>query len=430
MPELPDYDTAYELILSQAVTLDAEQVTLQDAAGRVLRGAVAADRDQPPFDRAVMDGFAVRAAAWSPGKRFKIAGQVPAGAALPACLEVDPQREVVRIATGAALPEAFFDAVVQVELGRVEGDEVVFELDELSAGNNLHRRGADAQAGDILIPEGTRLGPQHLGLAAGVGAVRLSVTRRPRVVVLTCGDEVRPPDTPTDRLEPQHIRDANGPLLASMIAALGGEVVDQQHLPDDFELTRQACEQAAARADLVVTAGGVSVGEHDHLPAAWSALGFATVLHGVTMQPGRPVLVGSRVWGSGSGSNPEPQTPDPGPLVLGLPGNPVSVWTTAQLFVAPVLQTMQGDAKGGALPWRRVWLAEPAKANPKREAFRAAGFVGETREQVRVLPWQGSGDLAHTAAAEGLVRLPLTAEPVPPGTALSMLPVVGSGVGG
>lgn len=421
MQELPVYDAAVSSVLKNLEVLNSETLDLRTAAERVLRGEVCADRDQPPFDRSAMDGFALRAGAWGEGKSFRVVGSVPAGGVLPGDLAVDPERDVVRIATGAAVP-GVFDAVVQIEKSvEREGGEpaVVFDVEAVRPGMNIHRRGADATAGQVVIPRGTRLQPHHLGIAAAVGATQLSVSRRPRVIVLSSGDEVRPPETATPDLEPQQIRNSNGPMLIAMLNLMGCEVVRHEHVVDEADAVKTACERAADEADLVVTTGGVSVGQRDLFPDTWPTLGFETVLHGVKMQPGKPVFIAKRQSSSG---------PSAGGLVVGLPGNPVSVWATAHLFVWPIVRKLSGLEP--TLPWRRVWLAVPAKGNARREAYRAARFVGETREQVEVIAWQGSGDLTHTASADGLLRMPIHAGEIPAGSGLSFLPILGGWPGG
>ncbi|MEE9403435.1 MAG: molybdopterin molybdotransferase MoeA [Algisphaera sp.] len=407
MNALPTYDDALKTVLAGAQGLGVERVALGQATGRVLREAVAADRDQPPFERAAMDGFAVVSGAWKAGGVWEIAGTVPAGGAWEGA--VDPASQVLGIATGAAVP-APFDAVVQVELAQVNhaAGTVQFDLDKVAAWRNVHRRGADAAAGDKVLPVGLRLGPQHLALAATFGQTTLAVTQRPKVVVLSSGDEVVDPATSTQALGPQQIRNSNGPLLSSLLTTLGAELLEHRHVADTPDAVREACQDAAARADWVVTAGGVSVGERDLFPGTWKAMGFDTVLHGVAMQPGKPVLA---VRGNQDGRTVH---------VLGLPGNPVSVLATAHLFAWPLLRALEADP--APLPWRSVRLAQAAKANPKRTAFRPAKLMGDGLDQAMVLSWRGSGDLAHTAAAEGLLALPPMAGEWAAGQSLRFLP--------
>ena len=415
MPALPPYDEALRSVLEGVAALDVGHAPLGDALGRVLREPVAADRDQPPFERSAMDGFAVSSAHWTPRRSWRIVGSVPAGAAWNG--DADPAHDVVRIATGSAVPPPF-DAVVQVELAQADPDAdsetVRFTLDEVAPWRNVHRRGADAAAGDVLIAAGTRLGPHHLALAATAGVASPVVTRRPRVVVLSSGDEVVDPATPTTDLSPQQIRNSNGPLLTALLARLGADVLEHRHVPDTAPAVADACRAAAGRADLVVTAGGVSVGERDLFPDAWRGLGFDTRLHGVAMQPGKPVLSVRGVVDGGA---------DPRPVhVLGLPGNPVSVLATAYLFAWPLLRALEGEA--APLPWRRVWLAEPTSSNARRDAFRPARLLGDARDQAAVVSWRGSGDLSHTAAADGLLALPAAEGELMPGQPLRFLAFV------
>ncbi len=427
MNVLPRYAQALKIALSVIPSMGLGKVLMVNAIGRVLGENVVADRDLPPFDRSAMDGFALRAEAFGAGKAFRIAGSVLAGGVLPSDLTLNPAQDVVRIATGAAVP-GVFDAVVQIEKAVVSEDgggqaTVVFEVDAVKPWMNIHRRGADAAAGSVVIPAGARLRPHHLGIAASVGAATISVARRPRVVVLSSGDEVRPPETAAADLAPQQIRDSNGPMLVALLGAMGCEVLRHEHVADEAEAVQQACATAAAEADLVITAGGVSVGQRDLFPATWPTLGYEVVLHGVKMQPGKPVFVARPSGFSATRFTANPGVAPPcSAVVIGLPGNPVSVLATAHLFVWPMVRKMM--RLDPALPWRRVWLASPVRPNAMREAFRAARFVGETRDQIEVVPWQGSGDLTHTATADGWVRLPVSDAELQVGTGLAFLPLL------
>lgn len=411
-PPLPDYDEALARVLGKVDVLGTEVLPVTAAMGRVLREGITADRDQPPFHRSAMDGFAVRSAEVAPGAVFAVTGSIAAGE--PFAESVDDAGEVpgvVRIATGAAVPPVF-DAVIPIEQAEATSDRgggsVRFNIDAVEPGRCIHPRGADARRGDTVLPSGTPLGPHHLGIAAAVGAAEVAVSRRPAVSILSTGDEVQPIARPTDCLAPQQIRNSNAPMLCGLVERWGGELMDLVHVPDEPEVTLAAAREALSKSNLVLTTGGVSVGARDYLPGVWKRLGLRVILHGVNVQPGKPLFVAQAV-------------DEHEKLVVGLPGNPVSVLATAHLFVSAVMRTMNGAAEPGLL-WRRVWLAEEARPNPRRESFRPCRFVGETREQVVVIPWQGSGDLMHTAAADGLLRLPIQREPVPAGSPLPMLP--------
>jgi molybdopterin molybdotransferase len=320
---------------------------------------------------------------------------------------------VARIATGAAVPQAF-DAVIAVEQSSVSvvdgAERVRFEVEEVVAGRNIHRRATDATAGEVLIEAGRRLSVAQVGIACAVGATELTVTRLPRVTVLTTGDEVCEPGTATEDLQPQQIRNSNGAMLKAFLEALGVPVVRHVHVADEPEMTVTAAREALGESNLVVTVGGVSVGQRDFLPEAWRTLGLREVVHGVAIQPGKPVLV-AQVEGEVE------------KLVIGLPGNPVSVLVTAHLFVWPVLRKMLG--LGAGLPWRKLRLSEAVKPSERRQMFRAGELVGDGHEEVRVLAWHGSGDLVHTAKAQGLVRLPMQGQVMEAGMAVGFLPLVG-----
>jgi molybdopterin molybdotransferase len=191
---------------------------------------------------------------------------------------------------------------------------------------------------------------------------------------------------------------------------LNVERLDHAHARDDAEATLSALREATDKSDLVLTVGGVSAGRRDHVPWAVGELGFETVVKGVAIQPGKPVFIAQACDGSGR-------------LVVGLPGNPVSVLATAHLFAWPIIRAMSGF--NPVLPWRRVQLGETVTPNPRREAFRLGESVDGNTDKVRVIGWKGSGDLAHTARADGFVRLPMRQEELRPGDPVWFLPVIG-----
>ena len=436
---LPGYDEALARVLAAVPRLGVERVPLREALGRVLREDVMADRDQPPFDRSAMDGFAVRSDRVRAGVVYAVTGGVAAGGLPPVASAADTG--VIRIATGAPVP-APFDAVIPIELAEVvrdgNGERVTFRVGAEKVWMNVHRRAADAKARDVVLRAGTVLGPQHIGIAAAVGAATLIVAQRPRITLLTTGDEVVPFETATDALNPQQIRNSNGPMLTAFFAAIGAPILEHVHVSDDPEETRAAAREALSRSHLIVTNGGISAGQRDWLPWAWSKLGMGVVLKGAAIQPGRPVLVcsdaatseldsQSEISNLKSGiSNLKSQLAEsPSKLVLGLPGNPVSVLATAHLFAWPVVRLMlMNDSAKAVLPWRSVPLAESTRASSKRQVFRAAALNRDG--SAAVIHWHGSGDLMHTAAADGLVRLPVTEAPIEAGTIVDFLPLVHS----
>lgn len=424
---LPGYDDALARVLAHVPALGVEGVPLDQALGRVLRQAVKADRDQPPFHRSAMDGFAVIASRINARQWYDVTGIVAAGGAPLA--QGQGQSGVIRIATGAPVAQPF-DAVIPVELAQVEkqGDteRVRFQVTEIKVGQHIHPQGADARREDVVLRAGLVLAPQHIGIAAAVGATKLTVSQLPRITLLTTGDEVVDPATATAALGPQQIRNSNGPMLTAFFTALGTPLLEHMHVGDDPEQTRAAAREALSRSHLVVTNGGISAGQRDWLPWAWSKLGLGVVIKGVAIQPGKPVLVCS----DSDRDNSDSQSDIASKLVLGLPGNPVSVLATAHLFAWPAIRHMLlgADAASASLPWRRVVLSEATKASSKREVFRAANLVRDGG--AAVIGWHGSGDLMHTAMADGFVRLPRTDDIIEVGTLVDFLPMLRGGVSG
>ncbi len=413
--KLPDYDEALQRVLTHAPTLRTECVDLDETLGRVLAGDVSSDRDQPPFNRSAMDGYAVRSGvfnAQSTEHVWPIVGGIAAGDA--PVVTGDVERGVIRIATGAAVPEPF-DAVIPIELATPDDDAtpptVRFNVEQVNAWLNIHRRGADAPRGATVLASGQFLTPACIGIAATVGVTDLKVVEQPRVTILTSGEEVRGPDTSSDDLPAHHIRNSNGPMLMALFKSLGAPLLRHMHIGDDPQETLAAAREALSTSHLVVTVGGASVGAADYLRSVWPKLGYDLVLEGARIQPGKPVFAAA----------PREQA-DENKLVIGLPGNPVSVLATAHLFAWPIVRRMlcMSDAD---LPWRPITLAEPMRAKSARQLFRAVTI--DERGRAKPITWHGSGDLMHLASAAGWVALPLQDGDVPAGEAVTFLPMVG-----
>jgi molybdopterin molybdotransferase len=396
MPRLPDYVEALSCALARIEPLgESESVSVDDAAGRALCEPITADRDLPPFNRATMDGYALRASEVGVIDAWPIVADIPAGGSAEVTV---PPGHGVRIATGAPLP-ADVDAVIEHELSD-RSDPVRFQIDSIETGRSVHRRGADARRGETLIEAGKVLRAHHLGIAAAVGATDLTVAKRPRVILLTSGDEVVPIDA---EVAPHQIRNSNGPQILELLRRVGAEPIEQRHVRDVRDDTMNAVGHALGRCDLLVTIGGISAGERDHFPDAFAAHGVTRLVEGAAIQPGKPILVG-RVESGG--------------VIVGLPGNPVSALVCTCLFVDPIVRAMLGlDPE---LPWRDVVLAEAVRPNPRRRAFRPA--MVDAANRVTVPVWAGSGDLTHTARTDGVVELPIQAEEVRAGTHLRFLP--------
>lgn len=332
-------EAARQAVLAEVHPLPTEEVSVQDALGRVLAEDVAAAADVPAFDNSAMDGFAVRAGA--AGRTLRLVGESRAGA--PATVAVG-DGEAIRISTGAAIPDGA-DGVLQLERVAADGDEVTLEED-VDAGRNVRPAGDDLRAGDVVLPSGTRLGAAEIGLAVACGRARVTCARVPRVAVLATGDELVAPGSP---LGPGQIHETNGLTLAALATQACADVVRATVVRDNEEDTREAIADALARADVVVLSGGVSVGPHDHVKPALDAQGVREVFWRVALRPGRPTWFGTR------GET----------LVFGLPGNPVSAMVTFLLFARPALAAMQGAAHEA--PRIVARLAEPIPRHPDRD---------------------------------------------------------------
>ncbi len=367
-------EAARDLVASSCGPLPAEPVAVEDAADRVLAEDLRAASDLPRFDNSAMDGFAVRSDASS--GRLPIVGESRAGA--PAAVVLGPD-QAIRISTGAPLPEGA-DAVVPVEQVE-EVDGAVVPAAPVAPGQHVRRAGEDLRAGALVLPAGTTLSAGALSVAVGAGAGTVACARRPRVAVLSTGDELRPPGA---ALGPGEIHNSNAPMLAALARRAGAEVVAARAVRDTREETEAALTAALAEADVVVLSGGVSVGPHDHVKPALAALGVEQRFWRVDLQPGKPTWFGVR----------GPQ------LVFGLPGNPVSSFVTFALFAQPALRALQGAP---ALPPReRAALTVDVPRRGRTQAVRVR--LDARHGALRATPTgaQGSHVTASLVAADAL----------------------------
>ena len=372
---------------------------LLEAQGRVLAEPIAAERDQPPFPRSTRDGFAVRAADLGGSDGLRLVGSLRAGerwagAALKA-------GEAIEIMTGAPVPEGA-DAVLMVEHATVDG-KAVLRPDAgrvLRAGENVVPRGAEAMAGTELVPAGRVLAVAEIALAANCGYAEVQVFPRPRVAILATGDELV---ALAAQPEAWQIRNSNSYSLAALVTAEGG---DPLRLPIARD-TREDLHQLIAegrQADLFLLSGGVSMGKYDLVEEALRDAGAEFVFTGTRIQPGRPAVFG-RLPKSGESASGGDWT-----YFFGLPGNPISTEVCFRLFVAPLLRALCGRTE---LPPRfaEARLAEDVRGGAKVTRFLPAEIGGDWQSvSVRPVPWQGSGDLAANARANGFVVLPMEVE--------------------
>ena len=379
MPPPLSIDDALARVLARARPLDAEPVPVAAAAGRVLAEDVAARVDLPPFASSAMDGFAVRAADL-PG-RLPIVFRIAAG--LPAARPLAPG-EAMEISTGGTVP-AGADAVVPIE-NVVATDNAIDVADPVSSGAHVRPTGGDVRAGDVLLEAGTVLGAAQVGALAAAGVAEVLCARRPNVVVLSTGTELR---APGDELGPGQIYESNGPMLAAAFEASGALVERIGPIPDDEESHRDALERGLA-ADVLVSSGGVSVGPHDLVRRILAELGVEEDFWGVAVRPGKPLAFGSR------GAT----------LVFGLPGNPVSALVAVELFVRPALLALQGAARPGPR-YLSARLASALRRNAGRDELVRARTRDEAGEAVlEPLAGQESHMIARAAAADALVLVP------------------------
>ncbi len=376
-PALLSVADAQARVLALMAPVGTETIALRDARGRVLAAPATAARDQPPFAASAMDGYAVRASDASPGARLRVIGEAGAGHAFAGTLGPG---EAARIFTGAPMPDGADAVVIQEDTAR-DGDTVVLG-DALSGGSNVRARGGDFGAGFAFAPQ-QPLRPHDLALLAAMNAGILHVRRRPVVAILATGDElVAPGETP----RADQITASNTYALAAMAEAAGAEARLLPIARDTAAALAQAFDLAAG-ADLLVTVGGASVGEHDLVASAAGARGLDLAFHRIAMRPGKPLLAGRL------GAMP----------MLGLPGNPVSAIVCGHLFLLPAVRALLGQPD--PLPrTREAALASPVEANGPRAHYMRAELAGD---RIRPFAKQDSallGVLAHASAL--LVRPP------------------------
>ncbi|MFN2414436.1 MAG: gephyrin-like molybdotransferase Glp [Pyrinomonadaceae bacterium] len=378
---------ALRVVVEKAGALGSERVPLDEAVGRVLASDVFADTDLPPFDRAQMDGYAVRSEDLrETPARLRLVGEAAAGSGWRGTVGAG---EAVRIMTGAPLPEGA-DSVQQVEVTRETEDGALVEVERATEPGQFYvPRASEIRAGERVLEAGEVVTAARAAVLASFGYASVPVSRRPRVAVLATGTELVPVG---EKPGADQIRDSNSYSLAAY-ARLAGAVVER--LPfagDDPELLRREMEGAAARADVLVLSGGVSMGRYDFTKAALRALGSEVFFERVALRPGKPTVF-ARLPG--------------GALVFGLPGNPVSVSVTFNLFARTALLRMQGALDAAPLEERAV-LSRPVKGAAGRESYLPAALStdAEGRLLAEPLKWGGSSDFVAFARATALVVVP------------------------
>ena len=402
--------TEGKVALGEEAATRVETVALAVAAGRVLAEAIRADRDQPPFPRSTRDGYACRAVEASTNQPLFLAGQLRAGDTPPAALGVG---EIWEIMTGAPVPDGA-DAIFMVEHSEHSSDSG--DLIRLAAprrvepGENIVARGAEARAGDLLLSPGIRLGAAQIALAAQCGYSRLRVAVRPRVAILSTGDELVPVESLPG---PSQIRNSNAPMLAALVEAAGGEAVILPAVPDQ-DAPLEAAIQQALQSDLLLVTGGISAGRFDLVGEALTRAGARFFFGGVAIQPGKPVVFGHL---------PRPGLSRPDRLSLpffALPGNPISSAVTFQLFAAPLLAALADDSSG--LPrFALARLKGEWRGKSGLTRFLPAWCDFGMAAEVRLVAWQGSGDIAAFACSNCFLVVPPEAQEIPEGSIVQIL---------
>ena len=371
-------------------------VSVWDALGLVLAQEVRTDREYPPFDRSTRDGYALRSKEAGPGAQLKCVGEIKAGDTVREALAAGT---CLQIMTGAAVP-AGADAVVMIEHTTREGDLVRFER-VVELGQNIVPRGSEAAAGQSILTPGMRLGYAELALAAQVGGVRLECAQRPRVAILSTGDEVVLIDESPGEFQ---IRNSNSVSLAAQVRIAGGEPVVLGNAADRIEDLGEKIERGL-KEDALVLSGGVSMGKYDLVESVLKAMGAEFLFDAVAIRPGKPAVFGMCQ----------------GKPVFGLPGNPVSTMVTFELFVAPAIDLLSG-AQVRALPLVEARLAEAWKEKPGLTHFLPARLEWRGRApEVKALKWQGSGDIAALSKANCFLVVPADREKIEIGESVSVL---------
>jgi len=383
--------------------MGTESVDLLGAAGRVLAETVAADRDLPPFPRSTRDGYAVRSADLSQlPATLEAIGEIKAGEKLDRIPSNIAPGKTASIMTGAPMP-AGADAVVMVEYSSQHGKQVKITRG-VAPGENIVARGAEGQEGALLLDRGLRLNEAAIALAASVGKSQLQVYKRPRVAVLTTGDEiVNVGATPG----PTEIRNSNSYSLGAQIRRAGGEAVLLPIAPDELQGLRRLIEEGL-RSDLLLMTGGVSMGRYDLVEQALSELQAEFFFTGAKIQPGRPVVFGK--CGAGARASRRGET-----YFFGLPGNPISTMVTFELFARPILEALAGQSPR-SLAFLHARLKKEIRIKTGLKRFLPASLSGEFEHaEVELVAWQGSGDIAATARANCYIVIPADREQIPAG---------------
>jgi molybdopterin molybdotransferase len=416
---------ALSAIETTVAPLPAVTLPLTESLGLILAEDVFADRDSPPFDKALMDGYAVRAADLPEGRgRLAVIEEIVAGM-VP--VRIVGRGEATRIMTGAPIPEGA-DAVVAVEQTRtVTGNPGTVEIDSRAvlAGRNILKQGEATRRGDRVLPAGARLRFQELGCLAELGRAVVRVIRRPRIAVLATGDELVSVDAQPG---PGQIRNSNETMLEAQIRQAGAVPVPLGIARDNVEELREKISRGL-RYDALLLSGGVSAGKLDLVPSVLSELGVRQVFHKVRVKPGQPLWFGVTSGSRGSlGEHDEStesfvKSPDSPCYVFGLPGNPVSSMVCCELFARTGIRRLMGESPAAPVAWRAKLTCEFRHSGPRPTYHPARLEWGAEGPAVTPVPWVGSADLSATAGANALAVFEEGERDYTPGTTVDVIPL-------
>lgn len=381
-------------IVTTAPRLPVSRLPLRELTGAVLAEDIRMEREQPPFDRVTMDGIAIRSQAMQ--RTFRIAGTQAAGAP-PLTLANDD--DCIEVMTGAMLPHGS-DCVIPVERIEVSNGRVQVQAElELSPWLNVHRRGSDATANDVVLRRGHRLNAIEIAVIASAGYCDAAVRPTPRIAVVSTGDELIEPGLP---IESWQIRRSNSYGLRAALEQHGFHRVHDVHLADDLDALREHLRQLLDTHDVLVMSGGVSMGRFDHVPQVLTELGVRQVFHKIAQRPGKPLWFGVR---------------DDGKAVYALPGNPVSTLVCQRRYVMPGLLAAMGAAD------KSEWVTLKVAANPRSDlTLFVPAILSDEDGMTRVTPQptRGSGDFISLIGSDGFIELPAAAGMMPAGAAVRM----------
>lgn len=385
---------------SQAISgslriFDSEDVPLAAAIGRILRQSIRAERDQPPFDRVMMDGIAIDYPALSSGiRQFAIQATQAAGDAVST---LDDSGNCIEIMTGAVLPKNS-DCIIPVERISIRNGIAEIEADyQAEQGQFIHTQGSDHKKGSEVLTSGTTISPMDVAIIASCGLETVGVSRKPAVSVISTGNELIPPGRP---IEDHQVRLSNGPALVAMLCDQGFDRCEHEHLPDEPDTLEKSLAEKLDKSDVMILSGGVSMGKADYVPQVMANLDVKLVFHKISQRPGLPM------W---FGTGPDDQA------VFALPGNPVSALVCCRQYVLPALFLASGRRQRGA---ETAVLAEDVSFTPGLTCFLPVRILEDTAGNVAAqpVPTNTSGDFASLSGTDGYVELAKDTSEFPEGT--------------